>query len=147
MPTSRETTDNGVAEKTYKTTAKDFKTFARALAKWQKKMNLDRWAIHAQHADDVGEDCESDTAWIMLDYETLVCSVALAKTWPIKPTAKLLELAAFHECRHLSFAPMLELIPKHLRKLACQEEHRFIISDERMLFGTSISESGVVNDD
>jgi len=126
---------------TYKTTAKNFKVFARHIKKWQKKMGLTGWSIFVSHKDD-DKDAEEDCAWVQSDYQTMVASITLAVTWPIAPTDKLLDLTAFHECRHLVTAPLMMLIPEPLQEIACQEEHRLIISEERLLFGKALSEYG-----
>lgn len=130
---------------TYKTSAKDFKVFARAVKKWQKKMGLERWSIFVNHKNDE-EDPDGDCAWLLCDYESLISTICLAVDWPVKPTAGMLDTSAFHECRHLLYAPILEMIPKTLQKLARQEEHRLIVSDERLAFGKALSEYGVNND-
>jgi hypothetical protein len=125
---------------TYTTTAKDLRTFARAVKKWQKKMNLERWSIFVDHKDD-DEDPEGDVAWIVPDYESLVARVVLSVTWPIEPAKELLDLAAFHECVHLALAPLMQHTKND--KLAKQEEHRLIVLLERLILGTSIPECGV----
>lgn len=131
---------------TYKTTAKDFKVFTRAVKKWQKKMGLEQWSIYVSHKDD-DEDPEGDVAWVVCDYESLVCTISLAVDWPIPPDAHLIDVAAYHECRHLALAPLLALIPDALDTVARQEEHRLMVLDERLLFGKSLSECGVEHND
>jgi hypothetical protein len=132
----------------YTTTAADFKVFARNIEKWQALMGLTHWSIFVQHKDDDDDDDDEEerrctTAWVLFDYETMVANVCLGVTWPIKPTKKLLEMAAFHECCHIWFAPLVRMVKQEYMELGAEEEHRIIVMLERLMFGKALSECGV----
>jgi hypothetical protein len=125
-------------DKTFQTTARQFKVFCRKVSGWKKKLGLSNWSIYVNHKDQEAEDGtpQSGTAYILYMYESSVAQINMSKTWELKFTDRLANAAAFHECFHLVMAPLMQLFElgdENVKLIAQDEEHKILATLERLL--------------
>lgn len=122
----------------HRTTAKQYASFKKYVRKWAKKLHLENWTFYFEHSDDPEHDNEGHISWVQYHYEAQVAKMFFSKNWDIPYSAKICEMAAFHECFHLRFAPVSDLFDgSPLEPVLNKQEHLLIGCMEEIIFGKS----------
>jgi hypothetical protein len=99
----------------FKTTKKHFRVFKSECAYWIRTFGLIDWEVYYFHEN----NSDNDRAWLTQKVVGRVCGLFLGKNWgSIKPTKRLVRLAAFHE--------VCELL---LTRLDIEAKFRFALED------------------
>ena len=85
----------------FRTTTKHFKQFKRECRKWIRIFGLYGWEVYYFHEDDGA----GRRAWASYKAIGRICIMCLNRNWKtVKPTKRLVRLAAFHEVCELLLA-------------------------------------------